>query len=211
MKYNPEIHHRRSIRLQGYDYSQEGAYFVTLCAQHRECLFGKIVDGEMVLNDAGRVVVQSWQVIPDHFPSVELDEFVVMPNHVHGILVITNAPVGANDYSPIPKTSASVRGNEYSPIRAQRPRGTSKTIGSIIRGFKIGVTKWMRQSRGVNFSHRGCSPAIWQRNYYERIIRNEDELHRIREYIVNNPLKWEFDRENPVGAGLKQAPARKNE
>jgi REP element-mobilizing transposase RayT len=164
--------------LKGYDYSRAGAYFVTICAHKRACLFGEIVDGEMVLNDAGSVAAKCWHTIPDHFPHVILDTFVVMPNHVHGILFIVNASVGAKNFSPLPS----------------KPRGTSKTIGSVIRGFKIGVTKWMRQNTEFH--------NIWQRNYYEHIVRNENELNRIREYITDNPMKWEFDQENPaVGTG----------
>ncbi|MGD9486401.1 MAG: transposase [Calditrichaceae bacterium] len=212
MTYHPEIHHRRSIRLREYDYSQSGAYFVTMCAQNRECLFGEITDGKMILNDAGRVVEQCWNDITIHFPHVELDEFVIMPNHVHGILIITDANVGAKNISPRPKNTKNrqdVGAKNFSPLPEtsqqssppttnQHPRGTSKTIGSVIRGFKIGVTKWMRQN--TEFYH------IWQRNYYERVIRDENELNRIREYIINNPIKWEMDRENPdnmddTGAG----------
>jgi len=176
--HDPQHHHRRSIRLAGYDYSQVGAYFVTVCAQGQMCLFGEIRNGEMYLNDVGRIVEQCWNEIPTHFPDVKLDEYVIMPNHVHGILIITDA-VGAKNFSPL-QTSL------------QTPHGTSKTIGSIIHGFKIGVTKWFRQYTEI--------VTVWQRNYYEHIIRNEESLHRIREYIVNNPLQWEFDRENPVGA-----------
>ena len=175
MKYDPARHHRRSIRLQGYDYSQAGAYFVTICTHNRECLFGEIMDGKMVLNDAGRMVEQCWRDIPSHFPHVELDTFVVMPNHVHGILCVVDAPVGAKNFSPLRP--------------AQRPCGTAKTIGSVIRGFKIGVTKWMRPYTNVH--------VVWQRNYWEHIIRNDDELHRIRQYIVDNPAKWKTDRNNP--------------
>jgi REP element-mobilizing transposase RayT len=118
-----------------------------------------------------------------------------MPNHVHGILVIVDASVGeknvgANNAGAKNVGAKNVGAKNFSPLRSgQRPRGTSKTIGSVIRGFKIGVTKWMRQN--TEFYH------IWQRNYYEHIIRNENELNRIREYIANNPMKWEFDRENP--------------
>jgi REP element-mobilizing transposase RayT len=166
---------RRSIRLQGYDYSQTGAYFVTVSTHGKKCLFGEIVDGQIMLNDAGRVAKQCWNDIPVHFPHVELDEWVIMPNHVHGILHIVYATVGAKNFSPLPIT--------------KRPRGTSKTLGSVIRGFKIGVTKWVRQNNVIH--------NVWQRNYYEHIIRNDDEMNRIREYIVNNPLQWESDRENP--------------
>ncbi len=169
-------HRRRSIRLKGYDYSQVGAYFVTICTRRTSYgsvkLFGNIVDGRMILNDAGHVVRQCWLDIPDHFSNMELDEFVVMPNHVHGIIAI----VDTKHFSrPTNDTS--------------RPHGTSKTIGSAIRGFKIGVTKWMRNNTGVH--------DVWQRNYYERIIRDHDEFENIREYISRNPAKWEFDRNNP--------------
>ncbi|GAB4324730.1 MAG: transposase [Candidatus Zixiibacteriota bacterium] len=181
---------RRSIRLQGYDYSQAGAYFVTICTHGRACLFGDVADGKMRLNSAGRVVEQCWNDIPVHFPHVELDAWVIMPNHVHGILVIVD-PVGANNYSPL-RTDAT-----------SRPRGTSKTIGSVIRGFKIGVTKWMRQHTTIY--------DVWQRNYYERIIRNDESLNRIREYIANNTLQWELDRENPIVRSTGRSPQLKDE
>jgi len=181
---------RRSIRLQGYDYAQAGAYYITICVRKRECLFGEIVDGEMRLNDAGRMVQKCWDDIPVHFPHVELDEFVVMPNHVHGIVLIintvaANATVDAN--ATVGPNIDVVRAKNFSP--QQQPRGTSKTIGSIIRGFKIGVTKWMRQNTVIH--------NVWQRNYYEHIIRDKDDLDRIREYILRNPAQWESDQENP--------------
>ncbi len=203
MKYNPQIHHRRSIRLKGYDYSRAGAYFITIRTQKGKCLFGEIIDGQMVLNGAGRAAEKCWDDIPGHFPHVALDAFVVMPNHVHGILIIidenvgTQNPdgqnawaknigaknIGAKNFSPLPEPPGPPK-----PLN-KPPRGTSKTIGSVIRGFKIGVTKWMRQNTEFY--------QIWQRNYYEHIIRDENDLNRIREYIANNPLKWEMDCENP--------------
>ena len=173
---------RRSIRLRGYDYSRSGAYFITVCAHNRVCLFGEIAGGKMVLNDAGQTAVQCWQAIPDHFPHVELDAFVVMPNHVHGILFIGNTPVGAKHFSPLQP--------------GQQPHGTSKSIGSIIRGFKIGVTKWMRTHTNVH--------DVWQRNYYEHVIRNDDELNRVREYILKNLARWDLDRENPSVTGAER-------
>lgn len=126
----------------------------------------------MVLNEAGRVVDECWKDIPSHFPQVELDEFVVMPNHIHGIVRIMDA-VGAKHLSPLP---------------SRRP-GTSHTLGSVIRGFKIGVTKWMRANTDVH--------DVWQRNYHEHIIRDEASLNRIREYMANNPASWADDAENP--------------
>jgi len=183
MRYNPAIHHRRSIRLKGYDYTQAGAYFLTICTHNRKCLFGEIVDGVMRLNDAGVMVEQCWHAIPEHFPYIVLDAFVVMPNHVHGILYIHDTPVGANNNSPLPSEIPSA-------IPPGMPHGTSKTVGSVVRGFKIGVTKWMRCHTTTH--------EVWQRNYHEHIIRDEHSLARIREYIVNNPLQWALDRENPA-------------
>ncbi|MBI2059373.1 MAG: transposase [Nitrospirae bacterium] len=183
---------RRSVRLQGYDYAQSGAYFVTMCAQGRECLFGDVVDGDIVLNDAGRITERCWLAIPAHFPHVQLDVFVVMPNHLHGVLLIYDIPaasavsVGAKNISPLQSDKSA----------GQRPRGTSKTIGSVIRGFKIGVTKWFRQNTSIHM--------VWQRNYYEHVVRNDDELNRIREYIVNNPAQWEMDLENPAAGAIRR-------
>lgn len=163
--YDAEIHHQRSIRAKGYDYAQDGAYFVTVCAQGMKCVFGEIEKGEMKLNGAGKIAQKCWQEIPKHYPFVELDEFVAMPNHIHGIIVIQN--------------QIRERANNHSPLQMQNS-GTSKTVGAIIRGYKIGVTKLLGKS-------------IWQRNYWEHIIRNDEDLDRIREYIINNPLNWELD------------------
>jgi putative transposase len=154
------VRNRRSVRLRGYDYSQAGAYFITICTQNRQCLFGYITEGAMVLNDAGRMVADCWLQIPHHFPHVELDEWVVMPNHIHGIVIIVRA-------------------------NPPHPTGTGRTIGSMVRGFKIGVTTWYWQ--------RSVSSKIWQRNYWDHIIRNESELHRTRQYILDNPMRWEQD------------------
>ena len=204
MKYDTAVHHRRSIRLRGYDYSLAGAYFMTICTQSRTCLFGEIVNGEMVLNDAGRIAQKCWLDIPTHFPHAELDEFVVMPNHIHGIVVITGN-VGAKNFSPLHKYSPQ---RACAPQRAcvpqgHRPSGTSKTIGSIVRGFKIGVTKWMRANTPVH--------DVWQRNYYEHIVRNNNELNRIHEYIAGNPARWESDHLNlnvPSGiSGVRESDA----
>jgi len=184
MKYNPDKHHRRSIRLQGYDYSQPGIYFITLCTQNHECLFGEILNGEMRLNEFGKMTQQCWLEIPHHFPHVKLDEFVIMPDHIHGIIIL-NDIVGAKNFSPQPS-------NNFSPQPIPTPqqnitpfRSPSKTIGSIIRGFKIGVTRGFRQNTDIY--------VVWQRNYYEHIIRNKVELNRMRQYIIDNPKKWKTD------------------
>lgn len=186
--YDPERDRRRWIRLRGYDYTQPGAYFVTICTQERLCLFGEIVDRTVILNDSGRIATKCWNDIPVHFPHVALDHFLVMPNHVHGILWIVKTVV-AKDLPPDGEKQVwPVGAKNLSPLRLQ-PAGTSKTIGSIIRGFKIGVTQWTRQERNV------CD--FWQRNYYEHVIWSGTALNRIRHYIVENPARWAEDLENP--------------
>ncbi len=177
MSYDPEIHNRRSIRLPGYNYSQPGAYFVTICTHNRACLFGEIVNGKMIVNSMGQVATSCWEEIPAHHPYITQDAFVIMPNHVHGILYInlqSGENVGANDYSPY----------------TSRPTGTSKSLGSVVRGFKIGVTKWVRQNTKTK--------TLWQRGFYEHIIRNDDDLNMVREYILANPENWKRDKLHPV-------------
>ncbi|MFQ5779284.1 MAG: transposase [Nitrospiria bacterium] len=175
---NTPQQNRRSIRLKGYDYRQAGAYFVTVSTQNRECLFGDIADGEMVLNDAGRMVETVWEETPKLRPNIALDEFVVMPNHVHGIVTIIETCRGVLQYAPTQSNTPKFR----SP---------TQTIGAIIRGFKSAATKRINEMRHTP------GAKLWQRNYYEHIIRNKNELNRIREYIINNPMKWELDSENP--------------
>jgi REP element-mobilizing transposase RayT len=184
MRYSPECHHRQSIRLKHYDYSQPGAYFVTLCVQNRECLFGDVADGEMRLNGAGRLVSDSWAWLATQYDHVELDEYVIMPNHMHGVLIITDGCRGGSRTAPT--------------------EGTRKPVGRLIGAFKTVSTKRINQLRGTP------GVPVWQRNYYEHIIRNAESLNRISEYIVNNPGQWELDRENPVGA-LPATPMPKDE
>ena len=179
MHSNPNKHSRRSIRLRNFDYAQTGFYFVTICTEKRIFLFGEVTDGGMRLNDNGKIAEQCWLAIATHFPDVDLDTFVVMPNHVHGIITIREPAVGAKHFSPL-----------HNDDVAPKLRSPSKTVGSIVRGFKIGVTKWFREN--------GRTDKIWQRNYYEHIIGNQESLNRIRQYIQENPLHWQFDRENPV-------------
>lgn len=187
-------HHRKSIRLKGYNYAQAGLYFITICTHNREHLFGLIMNGKMVLNNAGRVAVKCWQDIPAHFPMATLHEYVVMPNHIHGIIEIISPKnellsVGANDHSTQNDHTDNNRANGNSPLRITSFRSPSQSIGSIIRGFKIGVTKWVRYENGF-----AQNTQIWQRNYYEHIIRNDAEYNRIANYILNNPAKWDDDR-----------------
>ena len=180
--YNPDIHHRRSIRLHNYDYSQSGMYFVTLCTQNRECLFGEIVDGQMQLNDVGKMVRAVWDEIPAHYPGIDVDEFVIMPNHIHGITVI----VGAGPRACPDSTKTQTNG---------QPQGVAPTglpLSGVVQRFKTMTTK--RYADGVEQSGWPPFPAkLWQRNYWEHVVRNEPELDRIREYIQNNPGQWESD------------------
>jgi REP element-mobilizing transposase RayT len=172
------LHHRRSIRLKGYDYTRAGAYFVTICTKDRACLFGDVADGVMRLNQMGHIVRQCWLAIPDHVPPVLLDEFVVMPNHVHGIIVLV---------SPLQ--------NDDTPTRPRGPQRQS--VGSIVGSFKSAATKRINEQRGTP------GAPVWQRDYFEHIIRNDESLNRIREYILNNPLQWALDRENPLARGAE--------
>jgi REP element-mobilizing transposase RayT len=185
LKYNQEKHHRRSVRLQGYDYSGPGAYYITICAWNRECIFGEIIDGEMKLNEYGKVVHREWMCTGNIRPNVELDEFVIMPNHIHGILAI-------NYRMNVLRRGMPRRGVlPYTPANVGL-RSPSQTIGAIIRGFKSTVTK------SINILCNTPGIPVWQRNYFEHVIRNEKELFRIREYIRINPVQWDMDEENPV-------------
>jgi REP element-mobilizing transposase RayT len=168
---------------------QPGSYFVTICTRDRECLFGHMVNGEMRLNDAGEIARRCWEEIPDHFPSVELDAFVIMPNHVHGITVIHRR--GEASAIP-PHVSEEQPRSDASPLQ-QRPNGTQPgSLSAIVQNFKSISTRRMNAARGM------LRVPVWQRNYYEHVIRNEDELKAIREYILGNPARWNEDENNPV-------------
>lgn len=175
-----EKHHRRSIRLQGYDYGQARMYFITVCVEGRECLFGEVVQGKMIVNQVGRIVEEEWLKTLALRPYVVLDEFVVMPNHFHAILLIVTAGRGTAGRAPTTE-------------RFGKP--VSGSLPTIVRSFKSAAAKHINELR----STPGVS--LWQRNYHEHVIRNEDELHRIREYIQTNPLRWELDQENPARRG----------
>ena len=169
MNFGPEKHHRHSIRLKQYDYSQAGAYFVTIDVQNRGHLFGEIVNGEMVLNDAGKMIEEQWQALKERFPLIDLDVYQVMPDHFHGIIVIVGATlVVALDV------------------------GKPSTLGDIIGAFKSITTH--KYIKGVeDHGWQRFSKRLWQRNYYEHVVRDETDLERIRKYIQSNPLNWNHD------------------
>lgn len=236
-------HQRRSIRLQGYDYAQAGAYFVTICTQQKACLFGKIVHGEMQLNEAGKMIDEVWHQLPMRFDTLALDEFVVMPNHIHGILVLQEGDSKTGDHKDHPyamrnidrrgesriRPESCIRphavrntndGDDHKdrpyatrninrrgescirphPMRHTHPRGTlPDTVGRIVQAFKSITT----HAYITGVKQQGWSPfagKLWQRNYWEHIVRNESDWHQICEYIHNNPLQWELDQLNPLCA-----------
>jgi putative transposase len=160
MKYDPDFNHRQSIRLNGYDYSASGAYFITICTHEREHLFGDIANETMQFNTCGDIARSHWQQLSQRHPNIIMDESIVMPNHLHGIIILESS------------------------------MGITKSISEIIRGFKTFSAKVINKKLGL----RGV--PVWQRSYYDRIIRNELELDRVRQYIINNPQNWDADKNN---------------
>ncbi len=207
--FDPQRHHRRSIRLRGYDYTQPGAYFITLCTHQRAHLFGRVVDGVMVLNALGEIVREEWFRSADIRTEIELypDEFVVMPNHIHGIVwivdtketIVGDAGATINSHGGY----SGARGEYYVEAHSRAPlQRPPKSLPSFIAGFKSAVTHRINQIRGTP------GAPVWQRNYYEHIIRDNGRatgrspLHAIRQYIRDNPMRWHLDRYNPDAAGL---------
>ena len=182
MNYNPQIHQRRSVRLPGFDYTHPVAYFVTVCAYRRECLFGKVAGGNVVLNHLGRLAHEEWAYTKIIRPEVQLDEFVIMPNHIHGIITMqrSSRSVGAHGRAPLLPSGNALLFRQ------------ARSLGSLIAGFKSAATKRINQSR-----HTPGQP-VWQRNYYEHVIRGETDLNRIRQYIRDNPAKSTEDIYNPA-------------
>jgi REP element-mobilizing transposase RayT len=231
MPYNSNIHHRRSIRLKRYDYTQRGAYFVTICTHQRNCLFGEIVDGEIKLNTNGEIARGSWLSIPRHFKNVELDEFVIMPNHLHGIIIIDSSEVvgealANQDFSQLfsEVVGEALANQDFSQLfsevageaLANQDCSKQQNLSSqcfaptVYTGETVKINGTKPQSlaaitqnyksvstRQINRMNKAKGNVIWQRNYYEHIIRNEEALNNIREYIVNNSINWVKDQENP--------------
>ena len=219
---------RRRLRLRDYDYSQAGAYAVTICTHGGAFLFGHVSHGAMHVNAAGRVVERVWDGLPEHYSHLELDVFVVMPDHVHGVIVLADEPLPAElEFSPAPRgVSVESRpedgrahdeahdrktgGSQTHPY-ARRGRGTGRRVGQrptptkdggsrvkhglseIVRGFKSYSAQQVNELRGTT------GVSVWQRGFYEHVVRNEEDLNRIREYIVGNPLRWWLRREDQVG------------
>lgn len=170
---NSNRHHRRSIRLQKYDYSEIGAYFITICTYNRECLFGDIVNDAVILNELGVIAHDEWLRTVEMRKDIGLDEFVIMPNHLHGVITIKGHA-------------------QRAPTFEQFGKPTSSSVPTIIRGYKSAVTKQ------INEVYRAHEIKVWQRGYYEHVIRNEKSFCQIREYIVNNPMNWQQDEMNQL-------------
>ena len=208
MTFNPKIHHRRSIRLKGYDYSQPGLYFITICCQDRIHRFGHVQNNKMVLNEFGRIAHDEWQKLPVRFSNIELGAFQIMPNHMHGVILINEVSVGSG-FTPDQNQNEIKLQNEINHQNnivwaterdgtSERIRATARvaptattTIPDIIGAYKSLVANGCLEIFKTNNQTMG---KFWQRNYYENIIRNEQSYQNISEYIINNPVKWQGDK-----------------
>ena len=189
-QYNPQIHHRRSIRLKGYDYAQEGLYFITICCENRICRFGNIENGEMILNEYGKIAHHEWVKLSERFPNFELDAFQIMPNHIHGIIVLNTVgatlAVAQNDE----KTQNDIIAqNDENDIRAGV--NPAPTLFDVVGAYKSLVANGCLEIYKTRNETMG---KLWQRNYYEHIIRDEQSYQNISNYIINNPVNWAEDK-----------------
>ena len=195
-KFDPQKHHRRSIRLKGYDYSWAGAYYVTIVTWHRDILFEEVVNKEMKLNQAGKIVQAEWLELPKRLEYVELGSFVIMPNHAHGIIFINETIKAIHQFSTntfIERVLTQNKINDSPDGSPLPPRGAKPaSLGAIIAQFKSRATKRLWKTPELN------NTPIWQRNYYEHIIRNEIDLKNKTDYIEANPSLWDEDDENPI-------------
>ncbi len=211
MKYNPQIHHRQSIRLQGYDYSRAGLYFITICCKDRECLLGTVEAGKMRLNDYGHIAHAYFKNMPHHYPHTQMHEFVVMPNHVHAIIEImesvsessvratTESSVRAIAESSVRAIAeSSVRAMDESPLHEspqQSPPSLRDQRRKMLLSKMVGWYK-MNTAKQINIMRQMAGVPLWQRNYHDHIIRNEQSYQTISEYIMYNPARWKDDKFN---------------
>ncbi|MGB3974872.1 MAG: transposase [bacterium] len=184
------LRQRRLLRLRTYDYSAPGAYFITVCVQNRECMFGEIVDGSMNLNHAGLIVQETWNALPEHYPHAQLDAFIIMPNHLHGIIILNSKDEDSGNVSKVNFVNNSSAPHFRRGGFQTRPSPDVKPqhgLSEIVRALKT------FSSRRINAYRQSPGARLWQRGYYEHIIRNETDLIQIRDYILNNPSRWETD------------------
>ncbi|MGB0871034.1 MAG: transposase [Flavobacteriales bacterium] len=186
-KYNPQKHNRRSIRLKGYDYAQKGLYFVTICVQKRVCLFGYIKNGEMFLNPAGKMIQKWYLALETKFPDIKCGEYIIMPNHFH--CIIQNV---GSDQSVCPKPGDQRVGEKKHPMQGEH---IGSPLHRVIQWFKTMTTnEYIRNVKHANWQR--FDGKLWQRNYWEHIIRDQQSFKNISKYIINNPNKWELDKFN---------------
>ena len=194
MPYDPDKHDRQSIRLPGWDYRTPAAYFITVCTHEQRCILGTVTRGRMYLNACGRIVAEEWKRSPSIREEIEIDAFIVMPNHMHGIVIIAppNAP------RPITPERYTVRVGTHGRASLRRsktgqPVRKARSLGAFIAGFKSAATRRINRHRGTP------GEPVWQGRFYERIIRDEREWHAVRRYIRQNPARWHRDRHHPDG------------
>ncbi len=180
----PGLPDRRSVRMRTYDYATAGIYFVTVCTHGKRCVLGRVTNDRVVLSRIGAIVDECWRAIPEHFAGVELHEFVVMPNHLHGLIILPEAPRAQH---AVPLRNKDVLAPERS-FGAMRPG----ELSAIVRSFKSACTK------RVNRLRRTSGRTLWQRGYYEHVVRDADDLEQLQRYIIENPLSWVLNRENPL-------------
>jgi len=185
------IHHRRSIRLKGYDYSQSGLYFVTICCQDRICRFGKIENGEMVLNDFGKIAYSEWGKLPERYPNMFLDVFQIMPNHIRGIIALGKICAVGATLAVASNNDAVALNNDAMTADRATARVAPTTVGNIVGAYKSLVTNKCLEIYKLRGEYMG---KLLQRDYWEHIIRNEQSYQRITNYIVNNPENWGNDK-----------------
>ncbi|MDR1679138.1 MAG: transposase [Prevotellaceae bacterium] len=193
-KYNPDIHHRRSIRLKGYDYSQAGMYFITICVQNRVCMLGEIINGEMQLNEYGRIAHDEWLKLSERYPNALLDVFQIMPNHMHGIIVLMekdNASAVGAGFTPAPTGFTPAQNRATARVAPTVAARVAPTVGNIVGAYKSLVANGCLKICKSRNEYLG---KLWQRNYFEHIIRNEKSYQHIADYIATNPARWESDR-----------------
>ena len=193
MTSKPFANQRRSIRLREYDYSNPGMYFVTVCTYHRRCLFGKIIRDTMRLSAMGNMVAEQWCALPRRFEHIALDEFIVMPNHIHGIIKIIDTE---NTPLAIEQTSQTRRGDPCGRPKSRQSAKNRVPLGNVVGAFKSLCVYRLKQRAKQNASD--CMTGkLWQRNYWEHVIRGNEDLMRVREYIQYNPMQWKWDSLNP--------------
>ena len=196
VKSDLEKPNRRSLRLKNYDYGRAGAYFVTVCVRKRLCLFGEIVEGQMNASPAGQMVAKAWDELRNHYAGIDVDSFILMPNHIHGIVVLNPSSVGA---APCGRPSSLTAPNPGQPRGVAPTKDKRLTLSDVVHRFKSWTTKLY--SDGVKQRGWPAFPGqLWQRNYYEHVIRNDSDLQKVREYISTNPYTWDTDIENPARA-----------